>query len=131
MSPEAAYEAAEWGFLTTNPSNDFVLPVYSLIRGVKVRRMLGELFGRRRIDELPLRLLQFAKAIGKRLGASVERLLKAQSRICQSFQQLVVKVHSPLLSAAEMFSDLVSGDTARPSHEIPLDFVRPPRFPQG
>ena len=32
-----------------------MLPVYSLIRGAKTRRMLSELFGRRRIEELPLR----------------------------------------------------------------------------
>jgi NTE family protein len=55
MTPETAYEAAERGLLVSNPSNDYVLPVYSLVRGVKSRRMLSELFGRRRIEELPLR----------------------------------------------------------------------------
>ncbi len=72
MTPEAAYEAAERRFLATNPSNDFVLPVYSLIRGAKSRRMLSELFGRRRIEELPLRFFCLScDLIGR--GAVVHR----------------------------------------------------------
>ncbi len=49
------YEAFQRGFVETNPSNDFVLPAYSLIRGAKTRRLLHEAFGERRIEELPLR----------------------------------------------------------------------------
>jgi NTE family protein len=49
------FAAAKRYFLDTNPSNDFVLPVYSLIRGAKTRRLLHEAFGERRIEELPLR----------------------------------------------------------------------------
>lgn len=45
----------EIGFVKTNPSNDFVPPAYSLIRGGKTRRLLREAFGERRIEELPLR----------------------------------------------------------------------------
>jgi NTE family protein len=49
------YEAFEESFVRTNPSNDFTLPAYSLIRGAKTRRLLAHHFGERRIEELPLR----------------------------------------------------------------------------
>ncbi|HZU60054.1 MAG TPA: patatin-like phospholipase family protein [Solirubrobacteraceae bacterium] len=52
---ETMYEAFEQSFVKTNPSNDFTLPAYSLVRGVKTRRLLREHFGERRIEELPLR----------------------------------------------------------------------------
>jgi predicted acylesterase/phospholipase RssA/CRP-like cAMP-binding protein len=55
LSPRETYETFKRGFVDTNPSNDFVLPVYSLIRGAKTRRLLREVFGERRIEELPLR----------------------------------------------------------------------------
>jgi predicted acylesterase/phospholipase RssA/CRP-like cAMP-binding protein len=55
LSPRETYEVFKRGFVDTNPSNDFVLPVYSLIRGGKTRRLLREVFGERRIEELPLR----------------------------------------------------------------------------
>ena len=38
-----------------NPSNDYMLPAYSLIRGGKTRRALQWAFGERRIEELPKR----------------------------------------------------------------------------
>jgi NTE family protein len=52
---EAMREGFERSFVETNPSNDFVVPAYSLIRGAKTRRLLREYFGERRIEELPLR----------------------------------------------------------------------------
>jgi NTE family protein len=55
FSPGETYAAFRRGFVDTNPSNDFVLPVYSVIRGAKTRRLLREAFGERRIEELPLR----------------------------------------------------------------------------
>jgi predicted acylesterase/phospholipase RssA len=55
FTTEGIREAFERGFVETNPSNDFALPAYSLIRGAKTRRMLREYFGERRIEELPLR----------------------------------------------------------------------------
>jgi NTE family protein len=55
FTPEEMYGAFERSFVDTNPSNDFVPPAYSLIRGAKTRRMLYEAFGDRRIEELPLR----------------------------------------------------------------------------
>jgi NTE family protein len=41
--------------LERNPSTDYTFPVYSLIRGMKSRRVLQELFGPRRIEELSRR----------------------------------------------------------------------------
>jgi NTE family protein len=55
FTDETMYEAFERSFVKTNPSNDFTLPAYSLIRGAKTRRLLREHFGDRRIEELPLR----------------------------------------------------------------------------
>jgi predicted acylesterase/phospholipase RssA len=55
FSTERIYETFERGFVDTNPTADFVPPAYSLIRGAKTRRLLGEAFGDRRIEELPLR----------------------------------------------------------------------------
>jgi len=55
ISPRETYETFKRGFVDSNPSSDFVLPVYSLIRGAKTRRLLQQVFGERRIEELPLR----------------------------------------------------------------------------
>jgi NTE family protein len=52
---QAIYETFERGFVATNPTNDFALPAYSLIRGAKTRRLLSAAFGDRRIEELPRR----------------------------------------------------------------------------
>lgn len=41
--------------LEHNPSTDYTFPAYSLIRGVRTRRALQELFGERRIEELSRR----------------------------------------------------------------------------
>jgi NTE family protein len=41
--------------IDSNPSNDYMLPAYSLIRGGKTRRALQWAFGDRRIEELPKR----------------------------------------------------------------------------
>src|SRR6202011_1584302 len=51
---ENTYRAFEQGFVETNPTNDYAVPAYSLIRGAKTRRLLGAAFGERRIEELPL-----------------------------------------------------------------------------
>jgi NTE family protein len=55
LEAESAYEAFKRNFVTTNPTNDFTIPAYSLVRGAKTRRLLSQEFGDRRIEELPLR----------------------------------------------------------------------------
>jgi predicted acylesterase/phospholipase RssA/CRP-like cAMP-binding protein len=55
FTTEFIYKTFERGFVATNPSNDFAVPAYSLLRGAKARRLLYEAFGERRIEELPLR----------------------------------------------------------------------------
>ena len=52
---EAMRALFEKAFVATNPSNDYALPAYSLLRGAKARRMLSDEFGDTRIEELPLR----------------------------------------------------------------------------
>jgi NTE family protein len=42
-------------FVRQNPSRDYTLPAYGLIRGARTRKLLGEVFGTRRIEELPHR----------------------------------------------------------------------------
>jgi predicted acylesterase/phospholipase RssA/CRP-like cAMP-binding protein len=54
IGSDAVYEAFERQF-GRNPTNDLAPPVFSLIRGVKTRRLLEESFGGIRIEELPLR----------------------------------------------------------------------------
>jgi predicted acylesterase/phospholipase RssA/CRP-like cAMP-binding protein len=55
FTTEDMYESFERSFVASTPSNDFVPPAYSLIRGAKARRLLYDAFGERRIEELPLR----------------------------------------------------------------------------
>jgi NTE family protein len=38
-----------------NPTNDFTIPAFSLVRGAKLRRLLYDALGERRIEQLPLR----------------------------------------------------------------------------
>ena len=42
-------------FVHQNPSRDYTLPAYGVIRGARTRKLLGEVFGARRIEELPHR----------------------------------------------------------------------------
>jgi NTE family protein len=55
LGPEDVYETFERGFRATNPTRDFTVPAFSLLRGVKTRRLLDDAFGQRQIEELPLR----------------------------------------------------------------------------
>ncbi len=52
---DAAYDAFKHNFVDTNPSNDFVPPAYSLIRGGKTRKLLRSALGDMRIEEMPKR----------------------------------------------------------------------------
>jgi NTE family protein len=42
-------------FVEQNPSRDYTLPAYGLIRGARTRKLLAEVFGARTIEELPHR----------------------------------------------------------------------------
>lgn len=53
--PSEMYEQLERYFVKVNPSNDWALPVYSLIRGSKTRRLVHEGFSGRKIEELDRR----------------------------------------------------------------------------
>ncbi|HXW59814.1 MAG TPA: patatin-like phospholipase family protein [Solirubrobacteraceae bacterium] len=55
LTPAEVYETFERSFRATNPTRDFTVPAFSLLRGTRVRRLLDEVFGERRIEELPLR----------------------------------------------------------------------------
>jgi NTE family protein len=55
LSPAELYEAFTRYFVAANPTNDYALPAFSLIRGGKARRMLEDAFGDRLIEELPRR----------------------------------------------------------------------------
>ena len=55
MGPDAIRSVFERCFVQRNPSNDYAVPAYSLIRGRKTRRMLEHAFGDVRIEQLPRR----------------------------------------------------------------------------
>ncbi len=54
-SPEEIYEIFESSFIGQNPTNDYTIPAFSVIRGRKTRRMLEQSFGSARIEALPHR----------------------------------------------------------------------------
>ena len=55
LEAQEVCETFERSFRAANPTRDFTIPAFSLLRGVKARRMLAETFGERRIEELPRR----------------------------------------------------------------------------
>lgn len=55
FSQQGMEESFERSFVDANPSNDYTLPAYSLIRGGKTRRMLADAFGDARIENLAIR----------------------------------------------------------------------------
>ncbi len=55
LDPDALAQACEQGFVVRNPTRDFTLPAFSLIRGAATRGLLRGRFGELRIEELPKR----------------------------------------------------------------------------
>ncbi len=53
--PDAVYRIFRESFEKTNPTADYAVPAYALLRGGRVRRMLAQSFGDLRIEELPIR----------------------------------------------------------------------------
>lgn len=53
--PEAVYSVFRESFANANPTGDYAVPAYALLRGGRVRRMLAESFEGLRIEELPVR----------------------------------------------------------------------------
>lgn len=43
------------GFVEANPTGDYALPLYALLRGTRARGLLAERFSEQRIEELPMR----------------------------------------------------------------------------
>jgi predicted acylesterase/phospholipase RssA len=78
LGSEAVYELFERGFVHTSPANDFVPPVYSLVRGAKSRGLLHDAFGEQRIEQLPMRFfclscdLVAREAVLHRTGPAVD-----------------------------------------------------------
>jgi predicted acylesterase/phospholipase RssA len=60
LTHEEMYEAFRGAFVDGSPTNDYAPPAYSLIRGHKARRLIAEVFGERRIEELPLRFFSLS-----------------------------------------------------------------------
>jgi len=55
LDGEEMYDTCVRGLVKKNPTRDFTLPAYSFIRGATTRRLLHDVFGERRIEELPHR----------------------------------------------------------------------------
>jgi len=53
--PETLAELFRRGFVEVNPTGDYTMPLFSLIRGSRTRELLREAFGERRIEELATR----------------------------------------------------------------------------
>ncbi len=53
--PESVSRIFRESFTKANPTGDYAVPAYALLRGGRVRRMLEESFGGVRIEELPIR----------------------------------------------------------------------------
>lgn len=54
-TPEELSEVFRRGFVDVNPTGDYTLPLFSLIRGHRTRELLRGFFGERRIEELRAR----------------------------------------------------------------------------
>ena len=53
--PDAVYRTFRESFAKANPTADYAVPAYALLRGGRARRMLAQSFGELRIEELPVR----------------------------------------------------------------------------
>lgn len=73
-TPQELHALVHTGFVAANPSNDYTLPAYSLVRGNKTRQLLRGAFGDTRIEELPRRFfcvscdLETRKSVVHRTG---------------------------------------------------------------
>ena len=73
-TPRELHAMIRNGFIAENPSNDYTLPAYSLIRGRKTYALLRAAFGSTRIEELPRRFfcvstdLQTRRSVVHRTG---------------------------------------------------------------
>ena len=59
-APDEIYELMRRGFVEHRPTNDYVPPAFSLVRGAKTRRLLTAAFADGRIEELPHRFFCLA-----------------------------------------------------------------------
>ena len=55
MDDATMFETFNRYFVEQNPSADYTLPAFSLLRGLRTRRLLAEVFGETMIESLPLR----------------------------------------------------------------------------
>ena len=60
LDGEEVYNAFVSALVKKNPTRDYTLPAYSFIRGATIRRLLREMFGERRIEELPRRFFSLS-----------------------------------------------------------------------
>ncbi len=66
MDDAAMYDGFRRYFVEQNPSGDYTLPAYSLIRGRRTHRLLSDAFGAIRIEELPLRFFCMSADLNSR-----------------------------------------------------------------
>ena len=68
LAPHEVYDVFTRCFVAENPTNDYTLPAFALIRGRKTRRLLDEVFGARTIEELPHRFFCVSSdLVGRRM----------------------------------------------------------------
>jgi predicted acylesterase/phospholipase RssA len=54
MDDDTMFESFRRYFVDQNPSGDYTLPAFSLVRGLRTRRLLAEALGETTIESLPL-----------------------------------------------------------------------------
>jgi NTE family protein len=55
MDDDTMFQTFHRYFVDQNPSGDYTLPAFSVVRGLRTRRLLAEAFGETMIESLPLR----------------------------------------------------------------------------
>jgi predicted acylesterase/phospholipase RssA len=66
LTAEEVFALESRGFLDRNPTGDYTLPVYALLRGRRTQRLLAGAFGSVRIEELPTRFFAVSTDLNSR-----------------------------------------------------------------
>jgi NTE family protein len=66
MDDDTMFETFRRYLVDQNPSGDYTLPAFSLVRGLRTRRLLAEAFGEATIESLPLRFFCLSADLNSR-----------------------------------------------------------------
>lgn len=66
MDDDTMFQTFHRYFVDQNPSGDYTLPAFSVVRGLRTRRLLAEAFGETTIESLPLRFFCLSADLNSR-----------------------------------------------------------------